>query len=153
MSFPAFPPIPQPPQRPASPTPAPLEERRGAVNRIEAMTGRVHRVQGFIDVEGAGETSYEVGFPVWFFERPLFTFGGEMADNEAPEAENFPTVSVVVLGWKKQEFDMNVSYWSGAYLGIVTTGRLGHRMTVHWQMEGKALRNPMAGASSTDVTL
>ncbi len=134
--------------RPA--TTAPFDARRGAVNRMESMSGRVHRVQGFFTVTGAGEVSVEVDFPVWFIENPVITFGGELAPNEFPEAGSYPTVSVVVLAWKKEDRPGDVSYFIGAHLGAVTTGKSGQILIVHWQMEGKALINPIGDAGGAD---
>jgi hypothetical protein len=134
--------------RPA--TTAPFDQRRGAVNRIEAMTGKVHRVQGFFTLTGAGERSVEVDFPVWFVENPVLTFGGELAPNEFPEAGYYPTVSVVVLAWKLKTPTPEVNYYVGAHLGAVTTGKAAQVLIVHWQVEARALRNPLGDAGGTD---
>lgn len=153
MRFPSLPPLPSASLRTPMPTASPLESRRAAVGRIDAMGAKVHRVQGFLTVDGAGEAAVEVAFPVWFIERPLCTFGGEMAENESPEAGGFPTVSVVVLAWAFQDYPGGVRYYSGARLAVVTTGRDGHQMLVHWQAEGKALRNPVGDTGTTDSTI
>lgn len=150
MSFANLPPIPKPRGIVRPPTTAPFDARRGTINRIESMTGKVHRVQGFFTLTGAGELSVEVDFPVWFIENPICSFGGELAANEFPEAGFYPTVSVVVLAWKKEDRPGDVSYFSGAHLGAVTTGKAGQVLVVHWQMEGKALRNPLGDAGGTD---
>lgn len=148
-----FPPIPQLPGPTPGPTTAPLEDRRGTVSRIEAQSGEVFRVQGLFHYDGAGEASVEVNFPVWFIEHPFPTFGGELAPNQSPTAGEFPTVSVVVLGWKMQDYPGGVSYYIGAYLGVVTTGPADQKMLVSWQVEGKALNNPIGDPGTPDGTI
>lgn len=149
MEFPTIPTPPSPSRRPP-PTGAPLEARRGATNRVDSLTGRVHTIQGFFDVDGAGEALLDVNFPVWFMERPLFTFGAEMRDGNALETGKYPTISVVVLRWAFKDFPDGVSYFAGATLVVVALGTDAQSMLVHWQVEGKALRNPTGETFTTD---
>lgn len=150
MSTSNFPPIPQPRGIVRPPTSAPFDQRRGVINRVESMSGKVHRVQGFFKLTGAGEKAVDVVFPVWFIENPIATFGGELAPNEFPDAGYYPTVSVVVLAWQMEVKSEERSYFAGATLGAVTTGKAGQVLIVHWQMEGKALRNPVGDAGGDD---
>lgn len=148
-SFDNMPPIPVVPFRMRPPTQAPLEDRRGVIERIEGMAGRVHRVQGHFSKKGAGEASIEVRFPVWFIEKPIFTFGGELAENTSPTTRKFPTISVIVLNWILQEYPGDINYYIGAILGPVSTGTSDQEIIVHWQFEGKALRNPTSDSGGT----
>lgn len=141
-AFDQMPPIPTPPAAVRPPTQAPLEDRRGTVNRVESMSGRDHFVQGHLTLAGAGEASIEVRFPVWFIEKPIFTFGGELAEGESPTQTKYPTISAVVLRWILQEYPGDIHYWSGAILGAVSTGIPEQNLVLHWQFQGRALRNP-----------
>lgn len=124
------------------------ERRRADLDRIDAFSIKTTRVNGFQLVKGAGEVIVDVPFPVLFTERPSMSFGAHMDDGEQPEALNLPTVSTVVLSWLKAHEDRvgggqgTPGWFSGARLAIVTTGRTNHKVWVHWQAEGKAIRNP-----------
>ena len=67
--------------------------------RIEDSIARHQIVQGQFLVSGVGELAKEVVFPVKFIEKPLLSFGGELAENSSPTDGGFPTISVVVGGW------------------------------------------------------
>lgn len=155
LQFPSLPTPPPPPSRP--PTPAPLEARRGVTSRLDAITGKVHRIQGFFTLtlqgDGGGEATHDVNFPVWFLERPLFTFGFEMATDQVLTAGKYPTLSLGVLRWAKKDYPAGVSYFSGATLVVVAGGVDGQVMLVHWQVEGKALRNPSGETTTADGTI
>lgn len=121
----------------------PFERRRADLDRLQSNAVQFNRVSGFELTEGVGETTIDVEFPVWFVHKPAMSFGGEMEVGESIEAEHFPTVSVVVVTWTKaQEDRVGGGWFIGARLAVVTTGRDGHKMWVHWQAEGKALSTP-----------
>ena len=121
----------------------PFERRRADLSQVEQQSIRHTRVTGFELTVGAGEATVEVDFPVWFTEKPSMSFGGELEENEYLVERKFPTVSVVVVSWKKAQADRPGGGWYvGAVLATVTTGRTEHRMWVHWQAEGKAITNP-----------
>lgn len=149
MDFPRVP-TPPPPARRPPPTGAPLEARRGATGRLDSLTGRVHTVQGFFDLDGAGEALLDVNFPVWFMERPLFTFGAEMRAGNALSVGAYPTISVLVLRWSMKDYPGGVSYFAGATLVVVADGTADQSMLVHWRVEGKALRNPTGETFTAD---
>jgi hypothetical protein len=131
---------------------SPFENRRAEVDRQDAMGISNHRISGFLTVLGAGEVAVDVPFPLWFVEKPAFSFGGELAEGHSAEALNMPTVSCVVLRWATQTREM-ATYWTGANLAVVTTGKEDHSMVVHWHMEGKAFVNPVAGDGGTDAAI
>lgn len=151
MEFPKLPAPPTPRTRP--PTVAPLEARRGAANRLESITGKVHSIQGWFTLKGSGEALLDVSFPVWFLERPLFTFGAEMAADQVLTVGSYPTISVIVHRWAMKDFPGGVSYWKGATLIAVSGGSDEQALLVHWQVQGKALRNPSGQTLTADGTI
>lgn len=128
---------------------AAIEGRRGQLERAQSMQGRRHRVTGFVEIVGAGESLAEVVFPVHFIEVPMVSFGGELGPNEVLEDRHFPTISVMVRAWKREE-RAGAEYITGATLIIVTTGRVEQRATAHWQAEGTALVPPLLSSGSVD---
>jgi hypothetical protein len=131
---------------------SPIESRRADLERVDAMTIKDHVISGLIEVNGAGEVAIDVNFPVWFTEKPSTYFGGELGDGHSPTTTDFPTISVMVLRWAKETRGLG-DYWTGATLGIVTTGEAEHQVIAHWHMEGKALRNPVGGKGDTDDSI
>lgn len=130
-----------------------VEQRRAEIGRVQDTTVKLHRNTGFVTVQDPGEVALDVNFPIWFVERPGMAFGGELAEGHSAEETNFPTVSVVVLRWiTKTRGDLS-TWWTGATLGIVTTGREGHKMVVHWHAEGKAMVNPLNTSGDADGSI
>lgn len=154
---PVFPPLPTPPPPRRPPTTAPLEARRGTATRLDSVTGKVHRIQGFFNLtlqgDGGGEAVLDVNFPVWFLERPLFTSGFEMGPDQVLTAGKYPTLSVGVHRWAMKDYPGGVSYFAGATLVMVAGGVDKQVMLVHWQVEGKALRNPSGETTTADGTI
>jgi hypothetical protein len=153
-----FPPLPTPPPAPVRPpTVAPLEARRGTAARLDSITGKVHRIQGLFTVtltgDGGGEATHDVNFPVWFIEHPHFTFGFEMAADQVLTAGKYPTLSLGVLRWAMKPYPAGVSYYIGATLVVVVGGVDKQVQLVHWQVEGKALRNPTGETTTADGTI
>jgi hypothetical protein len=114
--------------------------------RVAQMGVQITECSGTIFVEGAGEVTPPpiVQFPVAFIEKPAISGGYELVDNQALEAGNFPTCNVGVVRWVTYVPDRVRTYYVGAHLGIVTTGREDQLFYAHWQMRGRALRNPIA---------
>ena len=129
-----------------------IDQRVNQRDRAASMNIAPTRLSGFMNVTGTGEVSVDVAFPIWFIEKPSLTFGAELADGHSPEATNFPTVSVMVLKWRTETRGLG-TYWVGATLGVVTTGKEGHETIVHWQAEAKALQNPKANIPGFDEAL
>lgn len=144
---------------PRAPVFSALERRRADLGRVDDFVIKTTRVTGFVLTEGAGEAAHDVEFPVTFTERPSMSFGGELADNQFVEDLAFPTVSVVVISWIKSMTGrvgggLDAPGWFvGASLAIVTSGKTDQRMWVHWQAEGKALRDPVNQLGDTDEVL
>lgn len=120
--------------------------------RAAALGVQVTECSGTIFVEGAGEVQPppEVRFPVAFIERPIPGGTYELVENQAPEVGNMPTASIGVLRWITHKPDHVRTYWVGAVLGIVMTGRDEQLAYAHWNMRGRALRNPIG--SSQEVS-
>jgi hypothetical protein len=132
-----------------------IDQRRDDVKRIGDMTVKVTRVSGRLLVQGTGEISVSVNFPVRFTERPIFTFGGELDLSSSPVAGSFPSVSCVVVNWDKIGVVTGGSdgHYIGATLAVTAGGSATQGMWIHWVMEGKAIRNPYSSGNSLDATL
>lgn len=128
-----------------------LEQRRAEVERVNAMLIKPNHVAGFTEIsfsvnedeiEGSPvsqELLVDVTFPVWFVDKPSMSFGAELV-RDLVEAGKYPTISVVVVRWRKEkEVRVGGGYFVGATLAIVASGRSGEQMIVHWQAEGKAV--------------
>lgn len=127
-----------------------LENRRTNESRIHEQTVKIHKLQGRVLIQGSGESSINVTFPVTFTTRPGFSFGSEIAENVPPTGGNFPSVTAAVARWDKVEKLPGVFHYNGAVITIVILGNPGY-MYVHWHMEGKAFRNPIYNLGTADV--
>lgn len=129
-----------------------FERRRGDVNRAESATIKPVRVAGFELTEGRGELTIDVEFPVWFTERPAMSFGGELDENDFVETGSYPSVSVVVIAFTRAQTErVGGGWYTGASLALVVGGKQAQRIWVHWQAEGKALKNPGAPSPDTGI--
>lgn len=131
-----------------------FEQRRGEVERGYSVRGGVFRLLGTRDLSKAGEVLDVVNFPVWFLERPSISGGGELAPNEALVDGDFPRWNVGVKQWRTTEQGGVgetglVTMYVGATFIFVAEGPAAMRSTIHWQLEGRALRNPLVGGDST----
>lgn len=121
-----------------------LVQRAQDVDRIEDMGGGIHRVCGTIQLDGAGEIVVAVNFPVTFIEKPSISDGGEMGPSSALQNGSFPTVNGIVKDWKwTVRADTGVRFYAGASFAIKVTGQPEQSVFYHYQMEGRALRNPV----------
>jgi len=130
-----------------------LERRRGDVERMRNQEVQIHRVSGRQLMDGVGEALFDINFPVTFMEIPSFSFGGELDGNLAPVQGEFPTISAIVVKWNTVEKIPGHFHYKGATLCVVTTGTTGHRIWIHWHMEGKAFRNPLTHVGGLDQPL
>jgi len=126
-----------------------LEQRRGVVERGQALASRVHRLQGFLDLVGTGVATFDIAFPVRFLEMPAMTSGFSLADGEVVDVFSMPSVSIGVASWKLLRPIATVTYWVGATLAITVTGRNAQKLTAHWQAEGKCLRGPTTDSTGS----
>lgn len=109
----------------------------GQTGILANQAAQVLRLQGEIEVKGAGELLLPVAFPQHFVQKPSWSFAGELAPNEVLEAGNYPTVSLVIKSWVIRQ-----GLYVGAQVVIVTGGPARQVMRVHWQAEGVAITNP-----------
>lgn len=150
-------PTPPPPPRPATPllSGAPLQRRRGIIEKTQALQSRSHCVEGVLAAVGSGNATLPIAFPVWFLQRPSFVTGWQLDDGQTLEPDNFPQVHVGVAQWTMHTPIPNVSYFVGAVLVVsVTAGKDDQKIIVHYQAQGLALRSPKADATgSVDTVL
>lgn len=110
-----------------------------------------HVFKGGVKVVGIGEALAEVKFPVFFLERPTFTYGAELAEGSVLIPTEYPTLSALAYDWDiadpdKELFGQSMRRWyRGVSLAIVTTGPVGTDMYVHYQFTGRAITNPVGG--------
>lgn len=127
-----------------------LQQQRDHLNDANARGVKVFKVTGRVQVIGSGETSINVTFPVTFAERPGFSFGGELAENQIPTAGHLPTVNAVVASWTKIEKVTGIYHYTGAVMTFVVSHNPNY-CWVHWHMEGKAFQNPINNLDGSDT--
>lgn len=118
-----------------------LQRSKSNYLRVQDQLANVHTVNGLFMVDGSGEATATIAFPIKFMERPLINFGGELNPNSTVTAGNFPTISVVVGSWTL-EGPPEKRYFTGATLLVRTTGPDLQKMWIHWSAVGKAITNP-----------
>lgn len=121
--------------------------RHGDDDRSNALGVQFTDCSGTVYIEGSGEATQEVTFPATFIEKPAISGGFELVENEAVDVGNLPTCSVGVLAWRTNKPDEVRTYWVGALLVIVTTGKDDQKYYAHWQMRGRAFRNPIGSSA------
>lgn len=127
---------------PVSPPQMSFEQRRGTVDRQQAIQGGVFRVSYFMEMAGDGEATIDVNFPVGFTEYPACFMGGALAPGQVLVDGNFPWCSVMVGTWKTLEKG-NRSFYVGATLVLTVGGPTSQNSILHFHVEGKALQNPI----------
>jgi len=142
--------------------------KRNVLKKLEAQQIRQtsnlagpHQITGQFLVEGSGEVTKTIFFPVRFIEKPLFFSGIEMHIDTSPVGEKFPLATVCVYDWNIEEPDLASGgqnfrqYFVGANLAIVCIGNPGQRFWVNWMMNGLAITNPLSGIGdlTTDTIL
>lgn len=126
---------------------SPLERRRSDVTRVNTHGVKLHHYTVETLVNGTGEVFYDVPFPVLFVERPVFSCGLVLDDNQTVETGEYPTYSATVIYWDKlQKQGENVGYfYKGARVAVVVSGIDDQKAYMHTHFFGKALRNPTTG--------
>lgn len=132
-----------------------MENRRETLRRVDAMTVKVTSVSGRVLINGTGEITVEVPFPVHFAERPIFTSAGELEVNNTATAGSYPGLDAIVVGWLKDKEVPGVTegYYVGARIATKVRGSAGQRLWLHYRFEAKALRNPMNSFGGLDQAL
>jgi len=119
-----------------------LQQQALAEQQAGQTTASLQICSGQVRVNGAGEASFPVTFPIKFSEKPSLSFGGEILTGDTIEQGLMPTANVIVLGWSTQDTPPYGRLYTGAQLGVVTSGVTFQKMIVHWNMIGKALTSP-----------
>lgn len=123
-----------------------LTARSGQEARAQRIIGDIYLISGAVEIDGSGETVFDVNFPVQFIERPSPSGTGELQEGTAPVAGGFPIFSVGIGAWNYHEREGGSRIYYGARLIIVGLGHPGMLWTAHYQMMGKALTNPVGGS-------
>jgi len=118
-----------------------VQQRKAEAARASEQGATVYSVNGLFLISGVGEVSSTVNFPVKFIERPNVNFCGELQQSSPIVTGNFPTVSVVVGDWVRQETSTR-RLFVGAKLLVVTHGPATQAMWIHWSATGVAISNP-----------
>jgi hypothetical protein len=119
-----------------------LEVRRGEVDRQASAEAQYFKVSGEIEMNGSGEAVIAVSFPVYFVDKPSFSFGAELGAGEPLTAGQLPTGHLVVAQWGERQRDNGSIVYAGATFAVVTTGPATQTLILHWHMEGVGLRGP-----------
>ncbi len=137
-----------------------VQQRREDITRIEKMTVKVTRVTGYVLIVHAetarvAEASVDIGFPVVFTEKPVFTFGSELAENHSPSARSYPQLSATVASWETAGAADGVTEgrFVGATVVAVSRGQKGQNIWLHYSFEGRAIRNPLNKLGDLDGAL
>lgn len=112
---------------------------------IEQTSAGVTKLSGQIRVDSPGEVEVPLVFPVFFSEKPLLSFGGELKVGTDAVPGSFPTVSVVIGSWSLSDASPTMLIYKGCKLLVVTTGHPTQRMFIHWHLEGIAYNNASFG--------
>lgn len=105
---------------------------------------------GFVDLDMAGESVIEIDFPLRFIERPLFTTGLELGDNQHLSFGTFPTWSATVAAWNTQLYGETALY-TGATIGAVINNV--ERSKLHYSFQGLIITAPYGPSDSVGAVL
>lgn len=120
-----------------------LDAKTGDRERIMDAQAQYFKVTGEIECDGPGEGVTNITFPVFFTEKPRFSFGLELLPGQPVLAGQFPVCSATVIRWGQRGRDDGSFVYSGAALSISTDGPDGQVIIVQWHMEGMGLRGPV----------
>lgn len=128
-----------------------IKNRDQHMTDMTTMSADKTIMSGQSRINGAGEVLINVSFACKFSEKPLFYFGGEIIEEKTIAAGKFPTISAFVCGWSAQEKvadseDVDLApysrFFTGATLGVVTTGNIHSKFVLHWHFIGDAINGP-----------
>lgn len=123
------------------------EARRGEVDRIQGLEAKHVRLLGEVPIEGAGEVTFTVNFPVRYIEKPLMTAGWDLDGESSVVTGSYPTVSIGTVDWEMEDEDDDYGqYWTGALVAVKTTGPSDMRIYANYIYEGMALLNPVGSS-------
>lgn len=122
-----------------------MATQRATIQRVNEVSAQETWLMGRILVEGVGETTVDITFPVSFGERPLpILGGGEYLNDHQPEWTQFPTCQAVVVKWHTKTQSGGVGqpdYYVGATLAVTVFGPPDQRIEMSFAFVGSALTN------------
>jgi hypothetical protein len=142
-----------------SPSTAPFNIRDSETQRQLAQRVQIYDQVGKIAIVAqttADETTVEIQFVNVFIEEPLFTYGSAWNNDPPYQARprptpgSYPTLSATVHRWIMANAGPTPGY-SGAILGVVTTGSATQVLNLHYSFRGRAISVP-AGAMPTTTS-
>lgn len=119
-----------------------LANQRNYTETLSEQAVRDGTAAGFVELEGEGESTVEITFPIRFIEKPIFTTGLELADNVWLSFGSFPLWSATIGGWTTAPAE-NEPLIIGALVGVYVTGAA--RSILHYRFQGRSLTNPSGG--------
>lgn len=120
-----------------------LQARQDDKDRISNQGAKIYKLHGKIKVNGDGQASATIPFPVTFGSIPAFSFGFHLDEHQIPDGRTFPTVNSGIYSWTKIATGITGVYlYTGCTLTIVTTGN-PRFLWFHWHIEGHGYRNPV----------
>lgn len=128
-----------------------IRNRNQRMSDMVSMSADKTIMSGQSRINGAGEVLLDVSFACKFSEKPLFYFGGEIIETKAIASGKFPTISAFVCGWSAQEKvadseDEDLApysrFFTGARIGVVTSGNIHSKFVLHWHFIGEAINGP-----------
>lgn len=129
-----------------------LQQHQNDRDRIDRQSVKLTKVTGRVRIIGNGETSIAITFPVTFTDRPAFSSGWELAENQVSVlvGGSLPTVVTGLAGWNRVEKVQGLYHYTGATLIVVTTNNPRY-LFVHWHMEALAFQNPINNLATPDA--
>lgn len=102
---------------------------------------------GFITLGNIGEMIATIRFPITMFEKPIFTHGWELGDNQWPKEGAFPVCSATVVKWTTIDLNGTIGY-QGAEIAIVVFGFEGMTTLMHYSFMARSFTNPVTTEES-----
>ncbi len=127
-----------------------MVERRAYVENLAEQAVRNGHLQGFVQLDGSGETDVQIRFPMEFVEKPIFTYGHEMGPNQSATQGAFPIASATVLNWDIRKAPGDNDIYIGAHVGVVVLGPPEMISILHYSFQGQSFSGP--SGSNTTVT-
>lgn len=121
------------------------QRSRDGMRRSSEMRARTHWVSGSVGITGTGELITELKFPVVFTERPVFTQGAVLDENQPIVTGAFPDIRGIVLNWVVKRQHSEQVFYVGARIGVVARGSFDQRAFLDYRFEGMAIVNPTFG--------
>lgn len=118
------------------------QRNRDELRRTSSMQARTHWVTGSVGITGTGELITDLKFPVTFIERPIFTQGAVLDENQPIVTGAFPDITGIVLNWVTKQQSPEQIFYVGCRIGVVAKGSFDQRAFLDYRFEGTAIVNP-----------